>query len=122
VGKLAGDLAAAVVERGGVRTVVFRTGALQMKELQDLLTRSRQALEPFAGVVLAVGPEEVLVGCAVSKPLIDRLKAGDVVKQVVGVLGGGGGGRPELAQGKGKNPAKADEAAALAGDLLATFG
>ena len=119
VGKLADDLAGQVESEGGVHTVVFTTGALQMKELQDLLARAKQNREPFAGVVLAKGPEGVLVGCAVSKALTKTLRAGDVVKELAGILGGGGGGRPEMAQGKGSKPEMVGDAAARAAALLA---
>ncbi len=112
-------LEAAVVTRGDARTAVLRTGPLQMKELQDLLTRAKQKLEPFAGVVLSRCDDGVLVGAAVSKALTGRLRAGELVKELTGMLGGGGGGRPELAQGKGKDAARLDDAAARAEELLA---
>ena len=100
------------------RTVVFERPGLNQKEVQELLQRASQKLAPFAGVVLAAGGGEVLVGAAVSKELVGRWKAGDLVKQVAQVLGGGGGGRPELAQGKGNDLAKIPEAKALAERLL----
>ncbi|MGE0141859.1 MAG: alanine--tRNA ligase [Planctomycetota bacterium] len=101
VGALAGELARHVVAAGGIHTAVFVTTKLEASELQDLLTRARQAHVPFAGVVFATGPEGVMVGAAVDASLTKRLRAGDLVKELCGVLGGGGGGRPELAQGKG---------------------
>jgi alanyl-tRNA synthetase len=56
---------------------------------------------------------------AVAKELqIHGLRAGDLVKVATSVLGGGGGGRPDLAQGKGKNAAKRDEALAAAWEKL----
>jgi len=48
---------------------------------------------------------------AVPKPMIERgLKAGDWVREVAQVAGGGGGGRPDMAQAGGKDPQKVDEA------------
>jgi alanyl-tRNA synthetase len=48
---------------------------------------------------------------AVPQPLIKKgLKAGDWVRQVAQVAGGGGGGRPDMAQAGGKDPAKLQEA------------
>jgi len=50
--------------------------------------------------------------------LIKKLKAGDIVKQIAPIVDGGGGGKPQLAQAGGKNPAKIDEALAEAGRLI----
>ena len=111
-----------VEDRGDTKVGVLVTDALQMKELQELLTRARQKFEPFAGIVLARAADGVLVGAAVSKSRIDRLKAGDVVKELTGLLGGGGGGRPDMAQGKGRDVGAVDRAAARAQELLAAFG
>lgn len=49
--------------------------------------------------------------CSVPKPLIDQgLKAGDWVREVAKTAGGGGGGRPDMAQAGGKDPSKLDDA------------
>ena len=47
---------------------------------------------------------------AVTKDLTKRFQAGKLVQEVAKVVGGGGGGRPDLAQAGGKDPAKLDEA------------
>ncbi len=123
LGKILDDLEAAATRAAGdVRVAVLRTGSLEMKELQELMTRARQKLEPFAGVVLAESSDGVLVGAVVSKPLTDRLRAGDLVKELTGLLGGGGGGRPEMAQGKGRDAGQLDAAVARARELLAVLG
>ena len=46
----------------------------------------------------------------VTKDLIGRLKAGDLIKAMAAEVGGTGGGRPEMAQAGGKDPAKLDAA------------
>ena len=51
---------------------------------------------------------------AVSKDLTDRIKAGDIVKQMAPIVGGGGGGKPTLAQAGGKLPEKVPDAIAKA--------
>ena len=45
-------------------------------------------------------------------------KAGDIVKQIAPIVDGGGGGRPQMAQAGGKNPAKLDEALQNAKELI----
>ncbi|MFO1052003.1 MAG: alanine--tRNA ligase [Planctomycetota bacterium] len=119
IGSLLAELGKVVVRHGAANTAVLVTGALEGKEIQDLLTRARQSHAPFAGVVLAKGADGVAVGAAVDPSLHGRLRAGDIVKEVCGVLGGGGGGRPELAQGKGKDPERLLAAQELASIMLA---
>ena len=118
VGKLLDELEAASVDHGAWRSVVFEAKGVPMKDLQDLLLRAKQRFESFAGVVLAPAEGEVLVAAAVSADLTGKLHAGTLVKEVAGLLGGGGGGRPELAQGKGRDPAKLAAARDLAIELL----
>ena len=45
------------------------------------------------------------------------IKAGDLIKQIAPIVGGGGGGRPNMAQAGGKEPAKLGEALALGREL-----
>ncbi len=68
--------------------------------------------KPDNAVLLgAISGEKVAFVAAVPKALIDRgLKAGDWVREVAKVAGGGGGGRPDMAQAGGKDPQKLDEA------------
>jgi alanyl-tRNA synthetase len=76
--------------------------------------RAQKALEPLCAVVFSVVDGEVQVVIQVSPALVAKIKAGDLVKQLTSLLGGGGGGRPEAAQGKGKDAAKLPDARAAA--------
>ncbi|MBN2375752.1 MAG: alanine--tRNA ligase [Sedimentisphaerales bacterium] len=77
---------------------------------------------PSSVTVLACATEEnkVLLFAAVTDDLIKgkTLKAGDVVKAIAPIVGGGGGGRPQMAQAGGKNPEKIDDALAAAKDFI----
>jgi len=55
---------------------------------------------------------------AVSKDLTNRVKAGDIVKQLAPIVGGGGGGRPDMAMAGGKNPENLSEAIAKAPKIV----
>ena len=82
--------------------------------LRELTDRFRQR-HPCGVVVLASVNEtgKPIVIAAVTEDLVSRgLHAGDLVKHVSGFLGGGGGGRPTLAQAGGKDPNRLDEALA----------
>lgn len=115
-------LAEAVVSHDGVTTIVYERPDLQTKDAQELLHRAQQKFQPFAGVVVSKSADAALVVVSISKDLTAKLKAGDLVKQLAGLLGGGGGGRPDAAQGKGKDVHKIGEAVTAAGAALAAAG
>ena len=54
--------------------------------------------------------DKALLAIGVTKDLTAQLKAGDLIREVAGVVGGGGGGRPDFAQAGGKDPGRIDEA------------
>ena len=65
--------------------------------------------------VVALGSAEdgkVSLLCMVTKDLVNRLKAGDIIKEIAKIVGGGGGGRPDMAQAGGKDASKLPEALA----------
>ncbi|MDX1565872.1 MAG: alanine--tRNA ligase-related protein, partial [Phycisphaeraceae bacterium] len=68
--------------------------------------------KPDAAMLIAsASAEKVAFLAAVPEPMIQRgLKAGDWVREVAKVAGGGGGGRPDMAQAGGKNPARLNDA------------
>ncbi|HEX5479915.1 MAG TPA: alanine--tRNA ligase [Dehalococcoidia bacterium] len=79
-----------------------------MREMVDLL---RERLPGSAVVVLgAVIGDKPAFLAAVSPDLTKRVHAGNLVKQVAAITGGGGGGRPEMAQAGGRHPAQLEEA------------
>ena len=65
---------------------------------------------------------KVQIVVAVTPDLIARVKAGQIVKEIAPIVGGGGGGRPDFAEAGGKQPEKIDEmlraAEAVVGKLL----
>ena len=115
-------LAEAVVAHAGAHSVVYERAGLQTKDAQDLLHRAQQKFAPFAGVIVSASEDSVSVVVTVSKDLTAKIQAGDLVKELTGLLGGGGGGRPDAAQGKGKLVAKAGDAAAAAVAALQAAG
>jgi len=75
----------------------------------------------FGGIILLAtdcgGRANVI--CSVNNTLVKQVHAGNVIKQIAPIMGGGGGGKPELAQAGGKNPEKINEALDAARKLLA---
>ena len=90
------------------------------------IERAREAVDMLkkkaGSAAVALGFEDdgkVVLLAGVTDDLIKKgLKAGDVVKQIAPVVDGGGGGRPQMAQAGGKNPAKIDEALSKAAELI----
>ena len=60
--------------------------------------------------VVSVKDGKVSLIVMVTKDLTYRFHAGQIIKEMAGILGGTGGGKPELAQSGGKDPAKLDAA------------
>jgi len=70
-------------------------------------------------ILLGAGKEgRAMLICVVTKDLIARFKAGEIIKQLSGIVGGKGGGRPDMAQGGGSRPEGLKEALAALPDLI----
>lgn len=98
-------------EISGVPVVAAVIDSADGKALPDIADRVRGRIGD--GVVVLGGAAEGKAALLVSvaKPLTERgLSAGDIVKQAAPVMGGGGGGRPTMAQAGGKEPAKLGDA------------
>ena len=108
---------------GGSQLVVAELPGATVDLARQQLDRVRQ-LSPSAMVVFAWAEADgkVPVIAALTPDLVKRgLKAGEIVKQLAQVLGGSGGGKPDLAQAGGKDAAKLPEALATARQLGASL-
>ncbi len=79
----------------------------KQKDSSDILVLAT-SVDDKANLLIAVGQDAVKAG----------VKAGDLIKQVAPKIGGGGGGRPDMAQAGGKNPAGIEEALAFAKEII----
>jgi alanyl-tRNA synthetase len=68
--------------------------------------------------IAAANAGKALLAIGVTKDLTDQFKAGELIRVVAGVVGGGGGGRPDFAQAGGKDPSKIDAALAKFNELV----
>ncbi len=95
----------------GVPVHVQRTDGLDVNGMRALADQLRDRLK--SGVVaLGAATEDgkVVLLVVVTKDLVGKLKAGDLIKVMAAEVGGTGGGRPEMAQAGGKDPARLDSA------------
>jgi alanyl-tRNA synthetase len=108
------DLAGSAVQVKGVKTLAARVDGLDGKALLALVDQLKNKLG--SGVILLGGvqDEKVVLVAGVTQDLTGRFKAGDLMKQAAAVVGGKGGGRPDMAQGGGSDAERLDEALALA--------
>ncbi|HYE89730.1 MAG TPA: DHHA1 domain-containing protein, partial [Terriglobales bacterium] len=114
----ADDLVASARQVNGVAVIAARVDGLDADGLRAVADRLRERLG--SGVVCVGGAVDGKVNliAAVTKDLTKRFPAGKLVQEVAKVVGGGGGGRPDLAQAGGKDPARLDEALALVYDVV----
>lgn len=105
---------------GDARVVVGKVDGVSPDGLRALSMNIRDRGENFVALLVSQqSAENVSVVCAVGQGLVKDLKAGTVVGGVTGVLGGKGGGKPDFAQGGGKDPSKIDEALKHGKQLIA---
>ena len=100
---------------GGAKVVARRVDGATREMLREYADRLREKAGSVA-VLLATETEgKVALLAAVSQDLVKRgVKAGDCVREAAKAVGGGGGGRPDLAEAGGKDPAKIDDALSAA--------
>src|SRR5581483_9658032 len=121
-GKLAGgasrDVLADARRIDGITVLATRVQGLDDKGLREMADRLRDRIK--SGVVVLGAEQEgrALLLAAVTKDLTGRYHAGNIIKQLAPLVGGGGGGRPDFAQAGGKDPARLDAALAAAYELL----
>ena len=121
-GKLAGgatrDVLADARRVDGVTVLATRVDGLDDKGLRDMADRLRARIKSGVVVLGTAQGERALLLAAVTDDLVGRFHAGNIIKQLAPLVGGGGGGRPDFAQAGGKDPARLDEALAAVYDLL----
>lgn len=107
----AGNLINQAVEINGIKVLSARVNATDMNQLRNLTDELKTKLGSAIIVLGAVNGDKVNIVASVSKELIEKgYHAGNLVKEVAMRCGGGGGGRPDMAQAGGKDPQKLDEA------------
>jgi len=104
------DLSTGIREINGVKVIAREFEAGSQKELREYGDRIKDKLG--SGIVLlGAGIEgKAMLTCLVTKDLGGSFHAGEIIRQLSGIVGGKGGGRPDMAQGGGNQPEKLGEA------------
>ncbi|MBI4666752.1 MAG: alanine--tRNA ligase [Nitrospinae bacterium] len=112
---------AEVKEAAGIKYLAEELPEADEEALRSFVDNSKNRLG--SGVVVAASAlaGKALIAVGVTKDLSGVFHAGKIVKEVAGIVGGGGGGRPDFAQAGGKNPEKLGEAMGAVKTILEKF-
>ena len=102
----------------GTNFLVSHVDGVDAKQLRDIVDQVKEKLGSGVVVLASAGADNVNLVASVSSDLTHRYHAGNIIKELARLLGGGGGGRPEFAQAGGKEPAKIDAALKRAEELI----
>ena len=115
----AGELASSAKEAAGVRFVTATVPTVDVPTLQKLTDGIADKLKSGVIVLAGVADGKVLFIGKVTSDLVGKgFHAGNTLREVAKVAGGGGGGKPEFAQAGGKDASKVDEALAKAVEII----
>jgi alanyl-tRNA synthetase len=103
----------------GVKVVMRKLDGVDPRTMREMADRMRQK---YGSAVVALGSDlgegKVALLVAVTPDLIAKIKAGDIIKNIAPIVGGTGGGRPDLAQAGGRDASKLEEALAKVATLV----
>jgi len=112
-----GDLAAQAREVNGVKVLAVRAEG-DGKALRELADKLREKLGRGVVALASAHEGKAVLLVAVTKDLTGILKAGDLVKDAARLIGGSGGGKPDIAQAGGADPAGIEKALARVVELV----
>jgi alanyl-tRNA synthetase len=104
------DIESNAVDIDGIKVLAHHLEGADVKTLRDTLDRLKDKLGSAAIVLGTSKDSKVTLVAGVTKDQTHRIKAGDLVNAVAIQVGGKGGGRPDMAQAGGDNPAALDKA------------
>ncbi|MEZ5591708.1 MAG: alanine--tRNA ligase [Gammaproteobacteria bacterium] len=114
------DLSTQAVDIKGIKVLAARLDAVDVKTLRSAVDQFRDKLQHAAVLLATVDGDTVRLVAGVTKAETSRIKAGDLVNVVAQQIGARGGGRPDLAQAGGGDPAKLDAALQAVPDWVKT--
>jgi alanyl-tRNA synthetase len=100
-----GELSAEAIDINGIKVLAAKLDDVDPRSLRDMVDQLKNKLGSSAIVLAVVEDDKVSLIAGVSKDVMGRIKAGDLVNFVAAQVGGKGGGRPDMAQAGGNDPA-----------------
>ena len=112
------DLADQAIAVGSAKVLAAKLDGADAKTLRETMDKLKDKLKSAAIVLGAVEDDKVTLIAGVTADLTAKVKAGELVNFVAQQVGGKGGGRPDMAQAGGTEPAKLPAALASVGDWV----
>lgn len=113
-----GDLLSHVQVIAGVNVLAQHIDGGNAKSLRELADALKSQLDSGIFLLATAEGEKVSLIVGVTKDLTQRFKAGDLMREIAPLVGGKGGGRPDMAQGGGTDPSGIDAAIAKVADWV----
>ena len=114
-----GDVLNSVEEVKGVKLLATKVSDVDMNGLRNLGDNLKEKMGGGVVVIVSTTSDKAnVIVMADEEAVAKGAHAGNMIKEIATCVGGGGGGRPNMAQAGGKNPAGADEAVAKAKEIL----
>ncbi len=104
------DLASSAVDVKGAKVLAVTLDGADVKALRETMDKLKDKLKSAAIVLSSVTDGKVTLIAGVTPDLVTKVKAGELVNHVAQQVGGKGGGRPDMAQAGGTNPAQLPQA------------
>ena len=115
-----GDVMNQVTEVNGVQLLATSVDGVDMNGLRELGDQLKEKLgEGVVVIASSAGDKVNLIAMATDGAMAKGAHAGNLIKGIAALVGGGGGGRPNMAQAGGKNPAGIPDAIAKVSEVLA---
>ncbi len=102
----------------GANILVSRVDGLDARQLRDIADQLKEKIGSGVIVLAGAGDASVNLVASVSKDLTKTFHAGNIIKELAGMVGGGGGGRPDFAQAGGKDPGQITAALKRAEEII----
>jgi alanyl-tRNA synthetase len=102
----------------GANILISRVDGLDAGQLRDIADQLKEKLGSGVVVLASAGEANVNLVASVSKDLTKKFHAGNLIKELARIVGGGGGGRPDFAQAGGKEPSQIDAALMRAEEII----
>ena len=115
------NVADQIKDANGVPVLVQKVNADSVDALRNLGDQMRDKVGGVVVLAAVMGEKVSILTMATKDAVAKGVHAGNIVKAVAKLCGGGGGGRPDMAQAGAKDVAKVDEALAAAFDIVAAM-
>jgi alanyl-tRNA synthetase len=102
----------------GDSKIVIRRVDMESSAMVKAVDGFKEQVERGVIFLITSQGEKVVLVAGVTKPLVSKIKAGDIARETAKVVGGGGGGRPDFAQAGGKDISKIEDAITRAKEII----